>query len=103
MEDQTHLVPLILSDYNPGTKSLQDHIADHEELDYLLRSSQRVLKPQGTVPASTAAIQSLMPKSEEIMTFEGSKTEPSTEVEKLREENKRLKRTLVERFDHTFQ
>jgi hypothetical protein len=38
---------------------------------------------------------------EEILTFDKQK-EGGTEVERLREENKRLKRTLVERFDQTF-
>ena len=38
---------------------------------------------------------------EEILTFDKQK-EAGTEVERLREENKRLKRTLVERFDQTF-
>jgi len=41
--------------------------------------------------------------TEEIMTFEAAKEPSGSEIDRLREENKRLKRTLVERFDHTFQ
>jgi hypothetical protein len=44
-----------------------------------------------------------MKPTEEIMTFDKTSNEPSSEMDRLREENKRLKRTLVERFDHTFQ
>jgi hypothetical protein len=47
-----------------------------------------------------------MKPTEEIMTFEksgNSSDQPTSELDRLREENKRLKRTLVERFDHTFQ
>jgi hypothetical protein len=39
----------------------------------------------------------LLKPTEEVLTFDKS---DATEMERLREENKRLKRTLVERFDH---
>ena len=94
-------MPLVLSDYSPGTLSLQSQIADHEELDLLLRSSQRVLKPQASVSQHPLLKQAADPE-EEILTFDKQKEGGGTELERLREENKRLKRTLVERFDQTF-
>lgn len=82
-----------------------DKIAENEEFDYIIRSSQRILKP--TTLTNASVIQSLAMKEEqpEIIGFTESNTSnPSqmTEVERLREENKRLKRTLLERFDDTF-
>ena len=52
-----------------------------------------------------AVIKELSKKEEEeVITFTKEQTNPSemSEVERLREENKRLKRTLLERFDDTF-
>lgn len=82
-----------------------DKIAENEEYDYIIRSSQRILKP--TTSTNTSVIQNLAMKEEqpEIIGFtEANTSNPSqmTEVERLREENKRLKRTLLERFDDTF-
>ena len=42
-ENVNTLVPLVLSDNSEPT--LWDQIAEHEEIDYLIRSSQRILKP----------------------------------------------------------
>ena len=72
-ETATQLVPLILSDYNTNSndKNLWERIAEQEELDYLIRSSQRVLKPtnaqqttQSTNSAATSALNNLMQKSQ---------------------------------------
>jgi len=40
--------------------------------------------------------------AEEVIGFEETTSVDKSEIEKLREENKRLKRTLLERFDETF-
>ena len=58
------------------------------------------MKPQTSVSLHPLLKQAGDPV-EEILTFDKQK-EGGTEVERLREENKRLKRTLVERFDQTF-
>ena len=57
------------------------------------------MKPQTSVSQHPLLKQAADP--EEILTFD-KQNEGITEVERLREENKRLKRTLVERFDQTF-
>lgn len=77
---------------------LWDKLEDHEEQEYFLRASQRVLKPAGSTVSQSVA-SALLNEKPEVIKFEG---EPKTEIERLKEENRRLKRTLIERFDQTF-
>ena len=107
-EISTQIVPLALRDYstsNSGQQTLWDKIAENEEYDYIIRSSQRILNPKAT--QTNSIMQNLASKEDqqEVIPFtEANTANPSqmSEVERLREENKRLKRTLLERFDETF-
>ena len=100
LESHTTLVPLLLQD-NPRhdeENDLWEKLEDHEEQEYFLRASQRVLKPAGTAVSQSVA-SALLNEKPEVIKFEA---EPKTELERLKEENRRLKRTLLERFDQTF-
>jgi hypothetical protein len=50
-ETSTQIVPLALRDYstsNNGEQTLWDKIAESEEYDYIIRSSQRILNPKAS-------------------------------------------------------
>lgn len=99
-QDQTTLVSLLLQDTprQDDDSDLWSKLEDHEEEEYFLRASHRVLKPTGTAVSQSVA-STLLSEKPEVIKFEA---DSKTEIEKLKEENRRLKRTLIERFDQTF-
>ena len=80
-------------------KLLKYHEQQEEE-DYFVRASKRVFKPE-LLSSALKALKQTDNNAEFLgVPSEGQAVKDSdmNEVEKLREENKRLKRTLLERF-----
>eukprot|EP00347_Sterkiella_histriomuscorum_P001718 403370949 len=167
LENQNLLVNLRLDNYksieNDQDNWLQSNIEEQEELDYIVRSSQRIMKPDASQQAKNLPISKLKSGgvssivTKEIIQGKGSQSkaalnnskvsangkqgtkeeekeqeeeddfigmsEPNhssvgqqsltglaqggdifmSEVDRYKEENKRLKRTLLERFQQTFE
>ena len=64
----------------------------------MIRASKRIFKPESKVLAAAK-----LENQSDYIGMNDGKQSNSDELEKLRTENKRLKRTLMERFDDTFQ
>ena len=101
LESQKTLVSLLLQDTlrQDDDSDLWSKLEHHEEMEYFLRASHRVLKPTGTTAVSQSVASALLSEKPEVIKFDA---DSKTEIERLKEENRRLKRTLIERFDQTF-
>lgn len=71
---------------------LWEKIAQSEEEEYVIRASKRMFKTEQKI---------IKTENEDFIGMNDNKGD-TDEIEKLRTENKRLKRTLMERFDETF-
>lgn len=84
---------------------LQEEMAEEAELEYFCQASQAIMlvKSGGLKTSAAPAVASKTLGNEEFIglnpeTKEEDETMAFGEVEKLREENKRLKKTLAEKF-----
>lgn len=80
---------------------MEQQIQMAEEDNYFMQAAQNLLA-KSTSEAPKSGMKNGSHKTQPAQIRQGSNSGGQTEIEQLREENKKLKRTLSERFDEMF-